>query len=150
MDDSRHIENLIYRYAEAIDAGELETVAELFRDAEIVAPAMNSRRAGYDEVLKMYQQSTRLYADTANPKTKHVTTNVIIEVAADGLTATSRAYYSVLQATENLPLQVIISGRYRDEFKKVAGEWRFSRREMYVDLLGDLSAHLLYDSSALS
>lgn len=150
MEDSRQIENLIYTYAERIDNGDLEGVAELFRDAEIVAPAHNSRQTGYDEVLAMYQFSCRLYPETGTPRTKHLTTNVIVEVDAGAEEGSARSYFTVIQATEALPLQPIISGRYRDSFRKVNGAWQFARREMIVDLLGDCSAHLLYDASNLS
>jgi ketosteroid isomerase-like protein len=149
MEDCRQIENLIYRYAEQIDSGDLEGVAELFRDAEIVASAHNSRRAGFDEVLQMYQLSCRLYEKTGTPLTKHLTTNVIIELGKNGVEASARSYYTVIQATDSLPLQPIISGRYDDRFRKVEGRWMFVRREMFVDLIGDCSAHLLYDASGL-
>lgn len=150
MDDSRSIENLIYYYAERIDNGDLEGVAELFHDAEIISTAHNVRRSGFAEVLEMYQLSCRLYEATGTPLTKHLTTNVIVELDENGRQATARSYYTVIQATESLPLQPIISGRYKDRFEKVKGLWRFSSREMIVDLIGDCSAHLLYDASGLS
>lgn len=150
MEDSRRIENLIYCYAERIDAGDLAGVAELFRDAEIVSTVHNVRRTGFDEVLKMYQLSCRLYESTGTPLTKHLTTNVIIEVEASGEHAHARSYYTVIQATDALPLQAIISGRYKDHFRKVDKQWRFSSREMIVDLIGNCSAHLLYDSGGLT
>ena len=145
MDDSRLIENLIYTYADRIDAGDLEAVAELFREAEIVAPAQDSRCVGYDEVLEMYRQACRIYESTGTPLTKHITTNVIIEMDETGMEASSRSYFTVVQATEALPLQPIISGRYRDTFRKTDRGWQFIRREMHVDLIGDCSAHLLYN-----
>ena len=43
------------------------------------------------------------------------------------------------------PDQPIINGHYRDEFAKVDGEWRYTRRHMGVDHLGDLSRHLLFE-----
>lgn len=149
MEDCRQIENLIYRYAEQIDSGNLEGVAELFRDAEIVSSAHNARRAGFDEVLKMYQFSCRLYETSGTPLTKHLTTNVIIELEESGVEASARSYYTVLQATELLPLQPIISGRYSDQFRKADDKWAFVRREMFVDLVGDCSAHLLIDAGGL-
>lgn len=148
MEDSRHIENLIYLYAERIDHGDLEGIAELFRDAEIYSPAHDVTRTGYDEVLEMYRLSCRLH-DTGTPLTRHLTTNVIIDVDDDGLSASARSYYTVIQATDSLPLQPIISGRYRDLFRKRENRWQFARREMIVDLLGDCSEHLLYDASSL-
>ena len=149
MEDSRQIENLIYCYAERIDNGDLEGVAELFRDAEIVSMVHNVCRTGFDEVLRMYQLSCRLYASTGTPLTKHLTTNVIIELDENGSEARARSYYTVLQATADLPLQAIISGRYADAFRRVGNQWQFARREMLVDLIGDCSAHLLYDSSGI-
>ncbi|MDX1698638.1 MAG: nuclear transport factor 2 family protein [Thiohalobacterales bacterium] len=149
MEDARLVENLIYLYAERIDNGDLAGVAELFQHGEIVSTAHNTRFSGVEEVLGLYQMSCRIYDETGTPLTKHLTTNVIVEVQDKGETASARSYYTVLQATEALPLQAIISGRYHDQFSKRDGRWCFSRREMFVDLLGDCSAHLLYDASAL-
>ena len=150
MDDARQIENLIYTYADRIDAGDLEAVAEMFRYGEIVAPAQNSRTTGYDEVLAMYQQACRLYQPSGTPLTRHITSNVIIKVSDPATSASSRSYFTVVQATDTLPLQPIIAGRYRDEFARADTGWHFTRREMYVDLMGDCSAHLLYDSTHLA
>ena len=148
MDDSRHIENLIYRYAELIDQGDLEGVAALFRHGAIISPAHNTRRDGYDEVLEMYRLSCRLHAPSGTPLTRHVTTNVIVET--EGQAASARSYYTVFQATDALPLQPIIAGHYHDTFHKVDNSWRFKTREMYVDLIGDCSEHLLYSTEGLS
>ena len=149
MEDSRQIENLIYTYAERIDNGDLRGVAELFRDAEIVSRVHNVRHTGFDQVLQMYQRACRLYEASGTPLTRHLTTNVIIELDPNGQEAGARSYYTVIQATAELPLQPIISGRYKDRFRKVNTQWQFASREMIVDLIGDCSAHLLYSSSAL-
>ena len=150
MEDSRHIENLIYRYAEHIDAGELDKVAALFQHGSIVSKKHKSRQSGYDEVLAMYQGSCRIYPDCGTPKTKHVTTNVQIETDSQGTSARASSYYTVFQATDSLPLQPIISGRYHDTFKKRDGAWHFHEREMLIDLVGDCSAHLLYDPALIA
>lgn len=141
MDDCRLIENLIYTYAERIDAGDLEGVAQLFTNGEIAAPTEGSLVQGYDAVLAMYQTATKIYEDSGTPMTRHITTNVIIET--DGDEASSRSCFTVVQGTSEFPLQPIISGRYRDSFRKTDAGWEFARREMHVDLVGDLSAHLL-------
>ena len=141
MDESRLIENLIYTYAERIDAGDFEGVAELLRHSEIVAPAEGFVVAGYDAVLAMYRRATRIYEDSGTPATRHITTNVIIEV--EGEQAWSRSCFTVIQARPDFPLQPIASGRYRDTFKKIDRRWCFARREIHMDLVGDLSAHLL-------
>ena len=140
------IKNLIYTYADRIDAGDYEGLSQLFEHAVITAEAMDDPIQGSESVQAMYTASTRLYPDTGTPKTKHVTTNVIIEVDEANDSATARAYYTVMQAIAgSLALQPVISGRYRDEFERVDGVWRFSRRHMYIDLVGDLSQHLLFE-----
>jgi len=142
-DSAREIENLVYAYAERIDAGDLAGVAELFRHGRIEA-APGVVVEGVDAVRKLYESSTRLY-DDGTPRTRHVTTNVIVEVDDGADTATARSSYTVVQQTDALPLQPIIVGRYRDSFHRVDGRWCFDTRQMFVDLTGDLSHHLLFE-----
>ena len=146
-DSARQIENLMYTYAERIDAGNLEGVAELFTHGRIVASPeapVETTVAGRDEVLGMYQGSTRLYP-CGTPRTKHVTTNAIIEADDGAGTGTARSYYTVFQQLDDFPLQPIITGRYHDTFQRIDGEWWFDTRIMLVDQLGDLSRHLLFE-----
>ena len=142
-DNDRAIENLVYAYAERIDAGDLAGVAELFRHGRIEAqPGVVFE--GVDAVRGLYEMSTRLY-DDGTPRTRHVTTNVAIEVDDETGTATARSYYTVFQQTDELPLQPIIAGHYHDSFHRVDGEWCFDTRQMFVDLKGDLGHHLLFE-----
>ena len=146
-DPAREIENLLYTYAERIDAGDLEGVADLFAHGRIAASAdapPEQTFEGRDRVLGLYQGSTRIYHD-GSPHTKHVTSNSIIEVDEAAKAASARSYYTVFQQVEDLPLQPIISGRYHDSFHRVDGRWCFDTRIIHVDLVGDLSRHLLYE-----
>ena len=140
-DDDREIEKLIYAYAERIDAGDLAGVAAMFRHGRI-HPAPGVAIEGSEQVQRLYERSTRLY-DDGTPRTKHATTNVAVEV--DGETASAGSYYTVFQQTEELPLQAIVAGRYRDTFHRIDGTWWFEAREIFVDLTGDLSHHLLFE-----
>jgi 3-phenylpropionate/cinnamic acid dioxygenase small subunit len=142
-DSARQIENLVYAYAERIDAGDLAGVAELFRNGRIQA-APGVCFEGADAVRGLYESATRLY-DDGTPRTRHVTTNVTVEVDDDAGTGSARSYYTVFQQTDELPLQPIIAGRYHDTFHVVDGQWAFDTREMFVDLTGDLSHHLLFE-----
>lgn len=147
IDSSREIEHLLYTYAERIDAGDLEGVADLFRHGRIRAPAGPAGEQiyeGRDAVLAMYRSATRIH-DDGTPRTKHVTTNAIVEVDDGAGTASARSYYTVFQRTEDIPLQPIIIGRYHDTFRRIDGTWWFDTRTMFVDLVGDLSRHLLYE-----
>lgn len=140
----REIEHLLYAYADRIDRGDLDGVAELFAHGRIRGAADGQPVfEGRDGVRAMYESSVRLYGD-GTPRTKHLTTNARIEVDEEAGTARSQAYYSVTQATPDLPLQLIVTGRYDDTFHRVDGRWAFDTRLMHVDQVGDLSHHLTY------
>lgn len=145
MDNYREIENLIYTYAELIDAGNLEGMAQLFSHAEFLGPDGKVAASGAEEFLAVQRQAVRIYEDTGTPGTKHVTTNLIIEVDESTDAATARSYFTVFQSTEGISLQPIIAGRYKDSFERVDGSWRFRQRQSIPELFGDLSKHLLYD-----
>ena len=147
VDPAREIENLLYTYAERIDAGDLEGVADLFAHGRIAATAEAGPEEtfeGRDRVLALYRGTVRIY-DDGSPHTKHVTTNPIIEVDERANTASARSCYTVFQRVGDTPLEPIISGRYLDTFQRIDGRWWFGTRIMIVDLVGDLSRHLLYE-----
>ncbi len=62
-DSAREIENLLYTYAERIDAGDLEGLADLFAHGRILPSPQSTRTAaseGREAVLAMYLATTRL------------------------------------------------------------------------------------------
>lgn len=145
MNDARgDIENLLYRYAELIDAGDYEGIGELFAHGSISAEDGTPMATGAEAVAGLYGATTRKYPD-GTPKSQHVLTNPIIEFSDDGLRATCRARFTVLQQTDELALQPIIAGGYVDSFEKVDGRWRYVEKRMGPRLYGDLSKHLLID-----
>ena len=141
MSDRDQITNLIYRYAELIDDGDFAGVGELLGRAELTFEGYTTAVTGAEAVAGLYTSTTRRF-DDGTPATKHVMTNVIVEV--DGEQASSRSYFTVLQAVPGeLGLQPVIAGRYRDRFIRENDTWRFSAMHVIVDLVGDLSSHLL-------
>jgi hypothetical protein len=144
LPDAVAVTNLLYRYAELIDAGDYEGIGAHLAHAVITTDGSTDEIQGADAIAGMYHASTRKY-ENGTPLTKHVITNPIVEIADDGFRATCRSYYTVFQKVDGTPLQPVIAGHYRDEFAKVDGAWRFTRRHMGIDLIGDLSRHLLYE-----
>jgi 3-phenylpropionate/cinnamic acid dioxygenase small subunit len=135
----RAIENLIAKYAELVDDGDFAGLGILLADATFTgggAPV-----SGPEAIERMFRAMVIVY-DDGTPRTKHVTTNIAIEVNEEAATAISRAYFTVLQALPGLALQPVAAGRYRDRFERAGGGWRFSERQVQVDLTGDVSRHL--------
>ena len=130
----------MYRYAELIDAGDLDGLAALFEHATWGAGTRTERLQGTEQVRRGYG-GVILYED-GTPRTKHVITNLVIDLDESATHAAARSYFTVFQATDGLALQPIIAGRYEDRFDKVDGTWRFSERIIHPDLHGDLSKHM--------
>jgi 3-phenylpropionate/cinnamic acid dioxygenase small subunit len=135
----RAIENLIATYARLVDDGDFAGVGILLADAIFTGGAGTCR--GREAIERMLGDNVVIY-DDGTPRTKHVTTNLAIDVDEDRETAMSRSYFTVLQALPELPLQPIVSGRYEDRFELRDGQWRFAERRVRTDLVGDVSRHL--------
>ena len=141
MPDTMCITNLLYRYAELMDGGDLDGAAALFHHARI--------RTRGSEALIDWQQLRAIWAShviiypCGTPRTRHVVSNPIIELDDSGARASVRSCYTVYQAAPDFPLQIIAGGRYHDEMERVEGVWRFCFRDYsLLDLIGDLSTHL--------
>ena len=131
--------NLLSRYAELIDAGDFVGVGELLGHATVTVDA-GAKWTGAAEIQSMYDNTTRKHAD-GTPRSKHVLTNHIVEL--DGPeNGRCRTYFTVFMCTATLPLQPIVAGRYRDEFERVDGVWRYCKRHMIVEFVGNVSEHL--------
>ena len=135
----RAIENLIATYAELVDDGDFEGVGSLLADATFTGGAGSV--SGADAIERMLRDSLIVY-DDGTPRTKHITTNLAIEVDEAAGTAVSRSYFTAMQALPDMTLQPIVSGRYEDRFERRDGEWRFVERRVRTDLVGDVSRHL--------
>jgi len=137
------VRNLLGLYCERMDAGDWDGLGELFADAVLVDEQGTEIARGSDGVRRLYAV-TKAYA--GSPRTRHLTTNTVIEVDESSGTASARSAYVVFQAAPGLPLQPIITGRYRDRFRRGDdGAWSFAERSFSVDLVGDLSHHLPYE-----
>jgi ketosteroid isomerase-like protein len=142
---SEHVARLIYTYAERIDAGDFAGVAEVFAHATLTFEGFGDAVSGADAVQALYERTTRRY-DDGTPRTKHVMTNVMVEVDDDGEAASSRSYFTVLQAVPGeLALQPVIAGRYRHTYRSTDGRWEVATMHITIDLVGDLGHHMLFD-----
>ena len=141
-DAAMQIQNLIHRYAELVDLGDFAGLGELLAHAEVGDANSPEALTGADAVEAMFTRTTRRYPD-GTPHTKHVTTNLILDIDTDAGHATARSYWTVLQQVDGLPLQPILAGRYHDRFAFDGATWRFAERRYLIDLVGDLSHHLL-------
>ena len=139
MSDRAEITALVHEYARRLDAGDLDGVAALFEQATWRSESTGEVRRGREEVRAVYE---RVLLYDGSPRTKHLITNLTIDVEPDADRAVGECCFTVLQGIEaGEPIQIILSGRYVDRFEKSAGVWRFSDRLFVVDLTGHLGRH---------
>ena len=146
--ESHHaITSLMFRYAECVDQANFDGLSELFAHGRITSPSAESQEGMLGEqVGRFYAATNKVHAD-GTLRTRHLSTNVRIDIDEGANSATARSYYVVLQATPKLPFQPIAGGRYEDRFERVDGQWRFAERVVIVDQIGDMSEHLTFDLS---
>ena len=135
------IARLLFTYAERLDAGDLDGMAQLFEHATFRSRDGQLVLTGSAEVRAAFAASVAFHNGT--PATQHVTTNLYVDEEDGGEKAVARSAFTVLQATARLPLQVVCAGRYTDRFVRGPGGWRFADREVDLRFLGDVSEHIL-------
>jgi 3-phenylpropionate/cinnamic acid dioxygenase small subunit len=145
--DRLAVTELLYRYAELIDAGDFDGVGQLLARATFGGTGPQGV-SGERAIAKLFASSTRRFPEHGNtPRTRHLVLNPIVEVEGDG-TATCRSTFCVVQDTEAVPIQPIVVGRYYDTFGRdpdVPGGWHFTERKVDVQMVGDVSDHLMVD-----
>ena len=144
--ESHHaITTLMYRYAECVDQADFDGLSEIFAHGTIGSTSAASDEGMTGEQVGRFYAATNRVHGNGTLCTRHVSTNMIIDIDEAAGRATARSYYVVFQATDELPFQPIVGGRYDDVFERVADEWRFARRLVHVDQIGDMSEHLSFD-----
>jgi 3-phenylpropionate/cinnamic acid dioxygenase small subunit len=143
-DDKLAVNELLYTYAELIDAGDFDEVGALLSRATFGGTGPQGV-SGAENIAKLFAATTRRYPDHGNtPRTRHLVLNPIVELKQDG-TAASRSTFCVIQDTDTVPMQPIVVGRYFDTFGHDDSGWYFTERKVEIQMIGDVSAHLLVD-----
>jgi len=144
------IEETMYRYAEAIDTADIDTVGNIFAAGALIH-ADGTETRGPKAITELF--STRIifyneqgeevpYAPKAcTPRTRHVTTNLIVEFNTDVSVAKTRSYFTVYQTIDRAN-PIIAGGRYIDRFEYDPYGWHLIERRILIDNLGDMSKHL--------
>ena len=127
-------------YCYRIDLGDIDGFAALFAFGSFGIKGDPAGPCNGMEAMIEMLQNVILYDD--KPQTKHVMSNVQIDVADDASEATAQCYIIVFQSLPpDFPMQPIFGGHYYDRFVKTVDGWVFASREISADLLGDLSRH---------
>ncbi len=136
MSDADEITALVHSYARLLDSGDVDAVAALFEHSTWRSWPRGSVLRGTAEVRPVYEN---LLAQDRSRHTKHLITNLSVDVEPGATTASSHCRWTVLQGTPGEPISITLSGQYTDTFEKVDNRWRFSDRLITTDLTGEPS-----------
>jgi hypothetical protein len=141
MSNATHeIRRLMNEYCYAVDRGDLDGFAHLFANGSFEVIGDPAGPANGAEAVRRVLDNVTLYDGKTH--TKHVLSNVLIDVNDGGESAVAQSYITLYQALPpDFPLQAIFIGHYHDRFEKVSDNWRFASRRISPDLVGDLSRH---------
>ena len=141
MGARRAIERLLFDYCDGIDRGDFEQTAALFGTDGLYGLVGAGAARGGAQVLAQMRASVRTYDGV--PRTRHVVTNVCIDVDDGNESGTARSYVQVIhQPPGGGDIRPIVVGTYIDRVHVVDGVWQFAERRMHLELIGDLSTHL--------
>ncbi len=136
--DRLAVHELLYRYAELIDAGDFDGVGALLGRGTFMGVA------GAEAIAALFATTTRRFPEHGNrTRTRHLVLNPIVEI--EGARARARSTFCVVQQTETVALAPIVVGRYADTFARDGRDWHFTERTVDVEMIGDVSDHLLID-----
>ena len=140
----REIEQKIYRMGYALERGDFELVGELLRHASFGADRLGRRiRKGKQEIRDQYLNTNITYPGHGRA-TRELYTNVLIEIDLEAGTAKSTTAYTVAQQIPNGVdrFELLVAGRYEDEWAVVEGEWQWTDRFIVVQFKNDLDGHM--------
>ena len=140
MDAREGIERLLMAYCWGIDTGDFESTAALFGDDGQYGLVGAGAARGSAQVLGMFQASVRTYDGV--PRTRHVITNIVIDVDDGATTGSARCYVQVLHQPPDEEIRPIVVGTYLDRVHLVGDQWQFAERRMHLELVGNLTSHL--------
>ena len=133
--DRAQIEDVMWRYARALDTGDADTYASLYTpDGQFSAGANPTK--GREALKKMIEgvgqrQAAQPAADTKRPPMYHMTANERLRFI-DKDHARIDAYYITMfgAAGQGTPARVAAVGRSIDELERVNGEWLITSRNV--------------------
>jgi hypothetical protein len=127
LEAREYIRDLVVRYNANGDSGRFDVVMDLFApDASMEVDGI--RHDGLEAIRSVFTTARDdLTAGTTPSYLRHFTATLQIDVTSP-TTARSRCYFEVLMAHG-----LDHWGRYLDEFGKVDGHWRFTRRQVLID-----------------
>ena len=121
--DGHAIERIVLTVARRSDDGRIDDVVAAFTDDAVLDTGARQVH-GRDGLLEFFGPGRT--SDPDRQRSKHVISNVVVDV--DGDRATAWSYFQVLRSAG-----LVTWGRYVDTLRETDGAWRIAARRVIVD-----------------
>ena len=128
LEDILAIQQLFIDYGLALDAGDLETYAQLFATQGTINLGPIGRATGRTEIKALMAQTLEGLVGSSF----HIVSSPQINVHGDR--AISQVMWTVIHRDKNGQPQVTMIGKHHDELIRENGEWKIQTRKGTVDI----------------
>jgi len=128
LEDIVAIQQLFIDYGLALDAGDLDTYAQLFAAQGTVNLGPIGQATGQAEIKALMAQTLEGLVGSSF----HIVSSPQIKLHGD--TATSQVMWTVVHRDKNGEPQVTMIGKHHDELIRENGEWKIHSRRGTVDI----------------
>lgn len=139
LDDQRTILQLVADYGSTWDAYDVDAFCSLFWPDAImhtyIAGGANPvlvRRS--TEERRAYMHARRAELERRQIQPRHYQTNTVLTEIEDGIIAGRSMVFVTHQRRDESGPKMVMTGMYVDEFRRIDGVWKFSRRDQYLDV----------------
>jgi ketosteroid isomerase-like protein len=132
VEDRLDVMDLVARYAECVDSGDVAGYAALFTEDGVIEHSAGTVR-GRGEIQAWVEGVVKRGGVGKESRVKHVMGLPVIR--GDGERATSRAYVTIPRHMESGEIVIRLAGTYFDDCVKVDGQWLFEKRVIQLDFV---------------
>ena len=138
----RAIERRIFEVGYAIEAGDFQRVGQLMGNATLGADLIGRKvYQGGDQIRDQYTRTNIVYPDRGRAS-KEIYHNILVDIDLDHDRATSVTSYTVAHQPPDEPFEILVAGKYEDEWERVGGEWQWADRYVVVQFKNNLDKHM--------
>jgi hypothetical protein len=138
----REIERMIYAVGYAIEDGDFQRVGDIMGDATMGADLIGRKAfKGSNEIRDQYARTNIVYPGRGRAS-KEIYHNILVDIDLDNNVATSVTSYTVAHQPPGEVFELIVAGKYEDEWERRDGVWHWVDRYIVVQYKYDLDKHM--------
>jgi hypothetical protein len=96
---------------------------------------------GSEQIRDQYTKTNIVYPGRGRAS-KEIYHNILVDIDLDAGQARSVTSYTVAHQPPDEPFEILVAGKYEDEWERVDGEWQWVDRYVIVQYKNNLDRHM--------